>query len=131
LQQVEILLEEGQELTEDEVLREYLNASTSQPLLLIVTPQDALVLKWAAEAGAAMQVVLRSYADADQPLPSTEAVTLQYMMDRFSIGLPPGLAYGIEPAVRQLERSFLRLPDTLWVPWSTQTTTTGTEGPPR
>jgi hypothetical protein len=131
LQQVEILLEEGQELTEDEVLREYLNASTSQPLLLIVTPQDALVLKWAAEAGAAMQVVLRSYADADQPLPSTEAVTLQYMMDRFSIGLPPGLAYGIEPAVRQLERSFLRLPDRLWNPWSTQTTTTGTEGPPR
>jgi Flp pilus assembly protein CpaB len=132
VQQVEILLEEGQELTEDEVLREYLNASTSQPLLLIVTPQDALVLKWAAEAGAAMQVVLRSYADADQPLPSTEAVTLQYMMDRFNIGLPPGLAYGIEPAVTQLERSFLRLPDKLWNPWSAQTTTTtGTEAPPR
>lgn len=131
-QQVQILLEEGQELTEDEVLREYLNASTSQPLLLIVTPQDALVLKWAAEAGAAMQVVLRSYADADQPLPSTEAVTLQYMMDRFVIGLPPSLPYGIQPAVRQLERSFLRLPDKLWNPWSTQTTTTtGTEGPPR
>jgi Flp pilus assembly protein CpaB len=130
LQQVEILLEEGQRLSEDEVLREYLNASTSQPLLLIVSPQDALVLRWAAQEGAAMDVVLRSYADADQPLPSTEPVTLQYMVDRFNIGLPPGLAYGSEPAVRQLERTFLKLPEKLWNPWSAQTTETE-ESPPR
>lgn len=123
-QQVEILLEEGQELTDDEVLREYLNASASQPLLLIVSPQDALVLKWAAETGAAMHVVLRSSEDTEVRLPDTEAVTLQYMVDRFNIALPPGLAYGVEPAARQLERSFLKLPEKLWNPWSTQTTPT-------
>jgi hypothetical protein len=128
-QQVEILLQEGENLTADEVLREYLNASSMQPLVLVVSPQDALVLKWAGEAGAAYHVVLRSFADAGVRLPDTEAVTLQYMVDRFNIGLPPGLAYGYEPAVRELERSFLRLPEQLWNPWSAQTQDTGT--PPR
>jgi hypothetical protein len=114
-QQVEILLEEGQRLSEDEVLREYLNAQTRQPLLLIVSPQDALVLKWADEAGAAMHVALRSHDDAGVPLPSTEPVTLQYMVDRFNIALPPGLEYGVQPAVEELERGFLQLPDKLWI----------------
>ncbi len=129
LQQVEILLEEGQRLSEEEVLREYLNASTSQPLLLIVSPQDALVLKWAGENGGAIHVVLRSYEDAGVRLPDTEAVTLQYMVDRFNIALPPGLAYGVEPAAAELNRSFLRLPEILWNPWSAQTSETGS--PPR
>lgn len=128
-QQVEILLPEGLELTEDEILREYLNASTQQPLLLIVTPQDALVLKWADEAGAALHVVLRSHEDAGVQLPDTEAVTLQYMVDRFNMALPPGLAFGPEPAAMDLERSFLRLPEQLWNPWSAQPTQTGQ--PPR
>jgi Flp pilus assembly protein CpaB len=128
-QQVEILLPEGLELTEDEILREYLNASTHQPLLLIVSPQDALVLKWADESGAALHVVLRSHEDAGVSLPDTEAVTLQYMVDRFNIALPPGLEFGVEPAAMNLERSFLRLPEQLWNPWSTQPTQTGT--PPR
>jgi Flp pilus assembly protein CpaB len=128
-QQVEIVLQEGEDLSADEVLREYLNASSTQPLMLVVSPQDALVLKWAGEAGAAFHVVLRSFADAGVRLPDTEAVTLQYMVDRFNIGLPPGLAYGYEPAVSELERSFLTLPEQLWNPWSTQTQETGT--PPR
>jgi Flp pilus assembly protein CpaB len=128
-QQVQILLEEGQELTQDEILREYLNTSDLQPLLLIVSPQDALVLKWADESGAAFHIVLRSYADAGVRLPDTEAVTFQYMVDRFNLALPPGLAYGYEPAVDELERSFLQLPERLWTPWSAQTQDTGT--PPR
>lgn len=119
-QQIEILMEEGRELTQDEILREYLNAETRQPLLLTVSPQDALVLKWAGEAGAAMHVVLRSQADVGIPLPNTEPVTLQYMVDRFNMAMPPGLDFGAEPAVRQLERSFLQLPDKLWI--RTQTT---------
>jgi Flp pilus assembly protein CpaB len=128
-QQVEILLEEGQTLSEEEVLREYLNVATQQPLLLIVTPQDALVLKWADEMGGAIHVVLRSFEDTGIRLPDTEAVTMQYMVDRFNIALPPGLAYGIEPAAVQLERSFLQLPEQLWNPWSTQTIDSTT--PPR
>ncbi len=130
-QQVEILLPEGLELTEDEILREYLNASTHQPLLLIVTPQDALVLKWADEAGAALHVVLRSHEDAGVVLPDTEAVTLQYMVDRFNMALPPGLAFGTEPAAMELQRSFLRLPEQLWNPWSAQPTQSQSEAPPR
>jgi Flp pilus assembly protein CpaB len=128
-QSVEIFLEPGQFLTDDEILREYLNSSAVQPLLLIVSPQDALVLKWAGEAGAAMHIALRSYSDAGVPLPDTEPVTMQYMVDRFNIALPPSLAYGYEPAVRRLERSFLALPEKLWVPWSA--TTQDTEAPPR
>jgi Flp pilus assembly protein CpaB len=126
-QQVEILMDEGQELSQDDVLREYLNAETLQPLLLIVTPQDALVLKWADEMGAALHVVLRSQADAGVRLADTEAVTFQYMVDRFNIALPPRLEYGVEPAVEELRRSFLELPDKLWI----RTQTTQTETPPR
>jgi Flp pilus assembly protein CpaB len=113
-QQVQIFYGEEQAFTEDEVLREYLNASTHQPLLLTVSPQDALVLKWAGEAGAAMHIALRSYSDAGVRLPDTEAVTFQYMVDRFSIGLPPVLPYGYEPAVRELQRSLLSLTEPLW-----------------
>jgi pilus assembly protein CpaB len=109
-----LIIEDQIELTEDQRISKYLATSTLQPLILVVTPQDALVLKWATEAGAAMHVVLRSYADAGVRLPDTEAVTLQYMVERFNLALPPGLPYGPEPAVRELERSFIRLPDGLW-----------------
>lgn len=119
-QQVEIIVPEGRELTEDEVIREYLNAAPRQPLVLVVSPQDALVLKWADEQGAAMHLALRSYADTGIRLPDTEAVTFQYMVDRFNIAMPPGLAYAVEPAAFQLQRTFLKLPEQLWNPWSTQ-----------
>jgi Flp pilus assembly protein CpaB len=125
-QQVEFIQVGEEELSEEEVLRKYLNASTRQPLLLVVSPQDALVLKWAGDAGADMHIVLRSFDDAGVRLPDTEMVTLQYMVDRFNMALPPGLAYGIEPAVRQLERTLLQELDRLW-----PIQQTGTEGPPR
>lgn len=67
---------------------------------LIVTPQDALVLKYAEEAGASMDLVLR--AAGDETSVSTEAVTLQYIFDRFNMQLPPKLPYGIHPPVEQL-----------------------------
>jgi len=57
---------------------------------LIVSPQDALVLKWALETNASIHLVMRSAVDQDiyaQP----EAVTLQYMLDRFQISVPPKL----------------------------------------
>jgi hypothetical protein len=58
-----------------------------------------------------MHLVLRSYADRGVRLPDTEPVTLQYMTTMYNIALPPGLPYGIEPAVRTLERSLLTLPE--------------------
>jgi hypothetical protein len=57
---------------------------------LIVSPQDALVLKWALETNSSIDLVMRSAVDQDvyaQP----EAVTLQYMLDRFQISVPPKL----------------------------------------
>ncbi len=77
-----------------------------EPILLIVDPQDALTLKWAVEAGASIDLVLRSYADAGR-LITTESVTLQYMMERFNIALPPKLPVGIQPPVQNLERPFV------------------------
>jgi hypothetical protein len=91
-----------------------------------------LVLKWSIEQGAALHIVLRSYSDAGVRLPDTETVTLQYMMDRFNIALPPGLEYGIEPAIEhnrlpltihELRRIFLELPDEKL--WPTQQTEDG------
>jgi hypothetical protein len=51
------------------------------------------------------------------------------MADLFNIALPPDLDYGIEPAVRQLERTLLQELDRLWP--VQQSTTTGTQSPPR
>jgi hypothetical protein len=62
---------------------------------LIVTPQDALVLKWALETNASIDLVMRSAIDQDiyaQP----EAVTLQYMLDRFQISVPPKLPHALQ-----------------------------------
>ncbi|MFQ6099719.1 MAG: Flp pilus assembly protein CpaB [Anaerolineae bacterium] len=75
-----------------------------EPLTLIVTPQDAMVLKYAEETGASMDLVLRSAGDRDKGLVTTESVTLQYIFDRFSIELPPKLPYGVEPRLQELRR---------------------------
>jgi len=61
-------------------------------ITLAVNPQDALVLKWAWESNSSIDLVMRSAIDNDiyaQP----EAVTLQYMVDRFQISLPPKLPH--------------------------------------
>jgi Flp pilus assembly protein CpaB len=64
-----------------------------QIVTLEVDPQDALVLKYARETGAQIDLVLRSPNDKDKF--STEAVTLQYMFERFRVAVPPKLDYGI------------------------------------
>ena len=71
---------------------------------LIVSPQDALVLKWALENDASVDLALRSAVDQDiyaQP----EAVTLQYMLDRFQISVPPKLPHA--PTSREFEERLL------------------------
>jgi Flp pilus assembly protein CpaB len=61
---------------------------------LEVDPQDALVLKYARETGAQLDLALRAAGDKDSKF-STEAVTLQYMFERFKVAVPPKLDYGI------------------------------------
>jgi len=73
-----------------------------EPVLLAVSRQDAMVLEYAQAVGARLNAVLRSAGDAQTA--STESVTLQYLMDRFNIELPPKLPYGVAPPVSELER---------------------------
>jgi hypothetical protein len=54
-----------------------------------------LVLKWARENGALIDLALRSAVDED--VFNTEAVTLDYMLRRFNITVPPKLPYVLEP----------------------------------
>ena len=65
--------------------------SSEQVLTLLVTPQDALVLKYLAEkmdeGQARVAFALRS--QDEQEVVQTEAVTLEYMMRRFHIPVPP------------------------------------------
>lgn len=75
-------------------------APTPTPILpdivsLAVTPQDALVLLWARQTGAYMELAMRAAGDEEADH-TTEAVTLQYMLTRFNIAVPPRLEFGID-----------------------------------
>ena len=66
-----------------------------------VTPQDAVVLKYLEELGASIDLVLRSAGDAGNNH-STEAVTLDYIFERYTMELPPKLPYGSTPPIGRL-----------------------------
>jgi hypothetical protein len=90
--------EEEEEPVEEEVTP---TAPTVAPLTLAVEPQDALILDYAQLTGAHISVVLRRSGDNDQY--RTEAVTLQYLMDRYNMEAPPKLPYSIEPRLIELK----------------------------
>ena len=71
-------------------------------LTVAVTQQDALVLEYAQAVGARFTFVLRSAGDTQSV--ATESVTLQYLMQRFNIELPPKLPYGVTPPLVELAR---------------------------
>lgn len=62
---------------------------------LSVTPQDALVLMWTRQAQVYYEFALRAAGDEHAEY-ATEAVTLQYMLTRFKIAVPPKLEYDVE-----------------------------------
>ena len=64
---------------------------------LIVTPQDALALNWALKSRADLMFTLRGPGDMTPT--ETTSVTLQYLLDNYSISIPTSLPYGPEPAV--------------------------------
>ncbi len=64
-------------------------------ITLLVSQQDALVLKFAREAGASIDFALRSKNDHD--IVETEPVTLEYMIRRFNIRPPERLPFAVEP----------------------------------
>ncbi len=69
-------------------------------LTLAVSPQDAVVLTWMVEAGLPLTFALRSAAATT--LVDTETVTLDYIMNNFSIQVPEKFNYAIEPAIRSI-----------------------------
>ena len=56
-------------------------------LTLLLDQQDALVLKYARESGASIDLVLRGHDDDTKV--RTETVSLEYVMTRFEITVPP------------------------------------------
>jgi pilus assembly protein CpaB len=81
-----------------------------QIVTLAVEPQDALVLLWARKSEMYMELALRAPGSEDaryQP----EAVTLQYMLTRFNIAVPPKLEYGFaREAIQNLGLSLQATP---------------------
>ena len=73
-------------------------------VVLMVNHQDALVIKYARESQANIDLVMRSSGDHD--IVTTEPVTLDYMLARFGIVVPPKRPYTLfsftEEGIQQL-----------------------------
>ncbi len=72
---------------------------------LAVTPQDALVLLWLRQSGIYSELALRA-AGEDQADHLTEAVTLQYMLTRFNIAVPPKIEFIMTTSISDIEQQF-------------------------
>lgn len=76
-----------------------------QPVTIVVTPQEAMILDYLQSIGARINLVMRSAADAQSGRRfTTEAVTLNYLMNRYDISYPTKLPYGVTPPISKLER---------------------------
>ena len=69
-------------------------------ITLIVSPQDAITLNYLIYSGAELTLALRPAGDED--IRVTDAVTLQYLLERYNIPVPVKLPYGIEPRLDEL-----------------------------
>jgi Flp pilus assembly protein CpaB len=77
---------EGEEAPAAEEVEAEVKPLRSNTLTLLLTQQDALVVKFARESGATIDLVLRGRDDHSTV--RTETVTLQYVMTRFEITPP-------------------------------------------
>jgi pilus assembly protein CpaB len=69
-------------------------------ITLIVTPQDAVTLNYLVYAGAELNLALRS--SGDDSIVTTEAVTLEYLLNSYNIPVPTKLPYGLSPRIDTL-----------------------------
>jgi len=90
-----------------------------QLVTLAVTPQDAVVLTYMAEAGLPITFALRSARATG--LPPTDPVTLRYLLERFNIDVPERFAFAVEPAIRSIRE--LSLGNRIELNPQTETTT--------
>jgi pilus assembly protein CpaB len=69
-------------------------------ITLVMSRQDALVLKYSLEVGADIDFALRSAYDSDAKANvKTDSVTLQYIFDTYNVAQPPRLPIGFEPSI--------------------------------
>jgi pilus assembly protein CpaB len=68
-------------------------------ITLIMSRQDALVLKYAFETGATIDLALRSWQDNAITDIQTETVTLQYIIDFYNVTIPPPLPIAQDPRI--------------------------------
>jgi len=66
---------------------------------MTMSRQDALVLKYALETGAKIDLVLRSALDDDINDIVTDTVTLQYIIDFYNVAIPPKLPIAQDPRI--------------------------------
>lgn len=69
---------------------------------LAVTPQEAVILTYLVEARLPITFALRPAADTTgQP---TDPVTLDYIMNQYSITVPPKRGFSVQPAIRSIRQ---------------------------
>lgn len=88
------------------------NAQTAPPptqppprpdiVALAVTPQESVILTWLVEAGVPITFTLRSAADTSRV--PTDPVTLDYIMNEYTITVPAKRGFSIEPAIRSIRQ---------------------------
>lgn len=69
-------------------------------ITLIVTPQDAVTLNYLIYTGAQLNLALR--ATGDDSVISTEAVTLEFLLNNYNIPVPSKLPFGLTPRIDTL-----------------------------
>jgi pilus assembly protein CpaB len=65
-------------------------------ITLMVTPQDAVTLKYLLDINASITLTLRNPNDQETNA-ETEAATLQYLLSQYNIPVPAKLPYAVEP----------------------------------
>lgn len=81
-------------------------AKPVEVVLLLLDVQDALVMKSLMELKASITLVMRGVNDHE--FASTEPVTLDYLVNRYGIGRPPKLPFGVEaPELSPLQKAYL------------------------
>jgi Flp pilus assembly protein CpaB len=99
---------EGQETTGDGTTTTTTGSAAVSVILrpetvtVAVTPQEALVLIWLIEARVPLNFFLRSAADNSRVL--TDPVTLDYIMETYTIPVPARRDFSIEPAIRNIRQ---------------------------
>ncbi|MCD4674102.1 MAG: Flp pilus assembly protein CpaB [Anaerolineaceae bacterium] len=102
-----VVVDEAASVEENEIAPPAKTAPSN--ITLIVLPQDAVALNYLMLSEAELSLALRSTGDEQQT--STEAVTLQFIMDQYNIPYPTKLPYGMEEPAENFGFKAIELED--------------------